>query len=79
MEEDDLNYRWYLPAQRQLQAAWVSNNSFGTYKLSARYWSATENTAADTWYVNFGDGYTNSNNKATSNLNRVRCVREVTP
>jgi hypothetical protein len=77
--ETDPNYLWYLPAQRQLQAAWVSNYSFGTYKpSSANYWSATEFNAIASyaWRVAFGDGATGITTKPTSNP--VRCVREVT-
>jgi hypothetical protein len=75
-EKTDANYVWYLPAQKQLMAVWVSNNSFDAYKLSADYRSATENSTMYAWNVNFGDGAThNYNDKATPSL-RVRCVRE---
>jgi hypothetical protein len=78
---------WYLPAQNQLQAAWVSNNSFdGAYKPSSVYsWSSTEYSSysSSAWIVSIGsgsisdysNGFTNSHEKDSSN--RLRCVREV--
>jgi hypothetical protein len=75
VEDDALNYVWYLPAQRQLQAAWVSssNNSFG----NRYYRSATEDALSFAWSVDFGIGSTYSSAKTASD-NWVRCVREVT-
>jgi hypothetical protein len=74
------NYHWYLPAQRQLMAAWVSHNSFSTaYKLSTvLYRSATEYDASYAWHGHFGQGATTSSNDKAY-LAWVRCVREVTP
>lgn len=66
---------WYLPAQKQLMAVWVAQESFGTNKLSsADYWSSSEYNATHSWYVNFSNGLTNTN--AKTNSYRVRCVRE---
>lgn len=40
---DDARFVWYLPAQQQLMAIWVANNTFYTsYKLIDDYWSSTE-------------------------------------
>jgi hypothetical protein len=71
------NYRWYLPAQKQLQAAWVSLNSFhAAYRPSDVYLSSSEGADVYSWRVNFSvDG--NTFNFIKTNVARVRCAREV--
>lgn len=39
----------------------------GTGVLSGLYWSSTESSAANAWYMSFKDGKTNSNEKTTAN------------
>jgi hypothetical protein len=72
------NYVWYLPAQKQLLAVWVSHYSFDdAYKLSsslALYWSATEVDALNTRTVTFISGSSGYSGKGSLRL--VRCVRE---
>jgi hypothetical protein len=75
--ETDANYVWYLPAQRQLMAAWVSYYSFDDAKpLSAFYRSATEDDASAAWVVYFVNGGTNYNDGPKASSLPVRCVRE---
>jgi hypothetical protein len=75
--ETDSDYHWYLPAQKQLQAVWVSHNSFErVYRFSdSSHWSSTSSGIAASWVVNFSDGRTS--NVSRENGGRLRCVREV--
>jgi hypothetical protein len=68
------DYQWYLPAQKQLMAIWISHSSFATPLTATDYWSATEFNLASSWGVEFGTGITTFLNKVSTN--RVRCVRE---
>lgn len=73
--------QWRLPTQRELMLIWVLHaklrllsgfNSFTSYD----YWSATESSAFNSWYVYFTNGYTyNVTTKTYSS--RVRCVRDL--
>jgi hypothetical protein len=77
----DANYRWYLPAQKQLLTAWISYNSFdAAYRPSQPgYRSATESTenkALYAWVVAFNRGLTSYTYKGNNNYYRVRCIRE---
>jgi hypothetical protein len=71
---------WYLPAQKQLMAVWVAQESFGSNKLSTDYyWSATEYDATRSWYIYFFSGFTSYVAKDTNSQvanPQVRCVRE---
>jgi hypothetical protein len=72
----DANYKWYLPAQKQLMAIWAIHNSFESdAKLSDWYWSSTEYSSTHSWIVSFATGYTDVQSKADSY--RARCVREL--
>lgn len=74
--EEDANYNWYLPAQKQLMAIWTVSKSFDTlhkFNSTANYWSATE-ISTNSYYVNFGTGEVAENSKLY--LYWVRCVRD---
>lgn len=75
---DDANYRWYLPAKRQLMAIWVANSSFeSNYRLSStNYWSSTEESKYDSWSTRFllMEAFTDHHSKKMDFT--VRCVRE---
>jgi hypothetical protein len=74
----DSDYQWYLPAQMQLQAVWVSHNSFdAAHKLLYTYYRSTTESSTSAWLVIFtgNTGYTSTFNKTYAQ--RVRCVREV--
>jgi uncharacterized protein (TIGR02145 family) len=77
-EKDDLV--WYLPAQKQLMAAWVSYSSFSSTLSGGSYWSATEdngnNRSSYAWLVSFSYAYTRNLTYKTNTF-RVRCVREL--
>lgn len=67
---DDSEIVWYLPAQNQLMAVWISYAAV-PYPFNAdNYWSATENGCYNGWGVNFGNGY-------KADYGRVRCVRDL--
>ncbi|NDV56924.1 BACON domain-containing protein [Bacteroides sp. 519] len=73
---DDVNYNWFLPAQKQVMSMWVVHNSFDTYKFASAYsWSSTEGSANNAWYVRFSIGNSLSNGKSLSRS--VRCAREL--
>lgn len=73
---------WYLPTQAQLMAIWgilrgiQENTSYADYSAfyAYGYWSATERTMTDTWFVNFNNGRVNNTSKSSEY--RVRCVRD---
>lgn len=70
---------WRLPTQRELMLMYIFkpalDNLIGTAIASSRFWSSTESTDANSWYVIFTNGLTNNIDKGSSY--RVRCVREV--
>ena len=69
----DSNYRWYLPAQRQLDGIWIAQNSFdNSAQLSDVYWSSTS-----AWWVDFKIGSSKENADSGHNSNKVRCVIEL--
>ena len=79
----DANYIWYLPAQNQLMAVWVSANTFGSaFSSSSYYWSSTEHSSILThaWAIDLSNGdmscYPKGNSYSYSISYRVRCVRE---
>ena len=71
----DDNYIWYLPAQNQLMAMWVTNEALCNSLATDYYWSATEIFTGYAWYVDFNNGNTGTNTKPNSN--RVRLVRDI--
>jgi hypothetical protein len=77
-EKDDPNYQWYLPAQRQLMAAWVSHNSFDEASEGLWHWSSTEYDVSYAWDASLVSGNTSFTTTKTNNSYAVRCVREVT-
>ena len=77
---NDANYIWYLPAQKQLMAAWIVNEALtddGTFKPFGcdLYWSATEGDTGNAWSVSFNRGNTNTYFKPS--IIRVRFVRDL--
>ena len=49
-----------------------SNEDANTQEVSASwYWSSTENSRNNSWYVNFSSGNTNNNNKHTERISNV--------
>ena len=79
----DANYVWYLPAQNQLMAMWVTNEYLtdnGAFKplgTDYYYWSATENVVFfdGAWFISFNNGITDADTKDSSY--RVRLVRDI--
>lgn len=84
---DDARYKWYLPAQNQLMAVWITNNALTTTKTFTAltrgkyYWASTEATYesyGNAWYTSFNYGDTDlaMKNDAGSIL-IVRCTRDL--
>ncbi|NDV56929.1 DUF1566 domain-containing protein [Bacteroides sp. 519] len=74
---------WRLPTQRELMLMYIFRPALedltGVAFAAAYYWSATENAAANSWYVRFDgtySGYTYYGAKSTATY-RARCVREI--
>jgi hypothetical protein len=72
----DANYKWYLPAQKQLMAIWTTHNSFesATKFSSASYWSSTQYSPYLSWVERFTNGAMDHDRKDITY--RARCVRE---
>lgn len=74
---------WYLPTQAQLMAMWgilrgiQGNSSYADYSAfsASYYWSSSEGSAFNAWYVDFSCGNVFSN--VETNTFRVRCVRDL--
>lgn len=81
-DTDDTNYKWYLPAQNQLMAVWIVNSALTTtaeFKALATgkdYWTSTEETSSQAWYVSFQRGFKDETSK-TSTATLVRCIRDL--
>lgn len=73
---------WRLPTQRELMLIWVLHSQLkkvsGFTPLGVkRYWSATENGSTLSWNVDFSNGATGDDDKASGDNRVVRCVRDI--
>lgn len=79
---NDTNYKWYLPAQNQMMAVWIVNNALTTtddFKALAtgkQYWTSTEETSSQAWYVSFQRGFKDEKSKTDTDI-LVRCIRDL--
>ena len=64
---------WRLPTQKELMQAYVDGSYFNLTQPSTNFWSATQYSATNAWYVGLYNGYTYTSTFATTN--QVRCVR----
>ena len=50
------NNDWYLPSREELHWMYLNLHKagLGNFK-NARYWSSTQNSARDAWYIHFGE------------------------
>jgi hypothetical protein len=62
-----------LPTREELSCMYTNRASFGNNFASASYWSATENSASNAWYRDFGTG-TDYYAPKPGSLH-IRCVR----
>lgn len=73
----NLNYGgytdWYLPSQNELTVLYVNSAAITGFESGGSYWSSTETTSTDAFYVSFSDGSFYYGTKTTSYY--VRCVR----
>jgi len=66
---------WRLPAQKELKQAYIDGSNFNLTNPPANpFWSVTESSPTNAWYVNLSTGTTYNYNKATYSY-YVRCVR----
>lgn len=76
---DDPNYQWYIPAQSQVMAFWIANNSY-VPKINTNderhCWSSTNSrpTAGYCWFMSSMNGYISYSTTKTTNV--VRCVKD---
>lgn len=73
----DMGKGWFLPSIKELELIHKNKNALGSSYgfVPYEYWSATEFSPINSWYVNFFYGYTKNTYKG-SNC-RVRCVRGI--
>lgn len=71
---DNPAYRWYMPAQGQLIAAWIASNSFQKKLNNKYYWSSTSNGNNISWFMFFQYGYISATNLKGGNNDAIRCV-----
>lgn len=74
---------WYVPACGQLALIYLNMTEInaalakigGTALAAENYWSSSESSSGDAWYVSFSGGYVYSDSKGRSY--RVRFVRDI--
>ncbi len=71
---------WRLPTQREMMLMWLFKAGidviYSSGQLSASpYWTATENTAVEAWYLDF-TAAPQSNSAAKTSSYKYRCVRD---
>ena len=69
------NYNdWYLPSKNELSLMYsiLKLNNYGNFS-NMTYWSSTENSSSDAWYISFNTGSPNTGNKSYSSF--VRAIR----
>jgi hypothetical protein len=64
---------WRLPTQKELMQAYIDGSYFNLTNPSNSFWSATQSSSTNAWYVALSSGGTGYNAFAT--LYSVRCVR----
>lgn len=64
---------WRLPTQKELMQAYINGSYFNLTQPSNYFWSATQNSSTNAWYVSLRTGFTYYN--IMTNSNYVRCVR----
>lgn len=72
---------WRLPTQREVMLMWLFREGIdaiypGGQLSTSPYWSATENTGSEAWYLNFSAIAPQSNTGSKSVSNKYRCVRD---
>lgn len=65
---------WYLPSKDELQRIYELRLSLGNNFVNECYWSSSESTVNNAWYLNFATGVKDVESKY--NPYRVRCVRK---
>ena len=65
---------WRLPVQKELMQAYIDGSFWNLTNPSNNFWSLTETSSTNAWYVTLNGGSTNFTNKSTSSY-YVRCVR----
>ena len=64
---------WRLPTQKELMQAYIDGSYFNLSQPSLNFWSATQYSSTNAWYVALSNGNTNVVNMG--NTYNVRCVR----
>jgi hypothetical protein len=64
---------WRTPTQKELMQAYIDGSFFNLSNPSYNFWSATQSSSTNAWYVYLSSGTTTNYTFAT--LYDVRCVR----
>ena len=76
-EERDEGPEWFVPSREELAAFGVALEittiNYSTFGLSSSYWSSSQNSALNDYYVNFNNG-----NILTGFVNGINSVRLAT-
>lgn len=72
---------WRLPTQREMMLLWLFRDAInmiysGAALTANRYWSATEKTASQAWYMDFSATSPQSGAASKTSGYKVRCVRD---
>ena len=78
---DEFPSGWRLPTQREMMLMWLFKAGidviYSSGQLSASpYWTATENTAVEAWYLDFTTAAPQSDSAAKTFSYKYRCVRD---
>ena len=78
---DEFPSGWRLPTQREMMLMWLFKAGidviYSSGQLSASpYWTATENTAVEAWYLDFTTAAPQSDSAAKTSSYKYRCVRD---
>lgn len=64
---------WYVPSVGELKLMYSLRATIGNFDTTKKYWSSTESTGTDSFYIDFTNGNSNVLNKLT--YCAARCIR----
>ncbi len=71
---------WRMPTQREMMLMWLFRDGINAIypdsQLSGQYWTSTENTEVQAWYIDFSTTMPQSSAKTKSKALKFRCVRD---
>lgn len=71
---------WRLPTQREMMLMWLFRDGINAIypagQLSGQYWTSTENTETQAWYIDFSTTKPQSSAQLKNIASKYRCVRD---